>query len=353
MPLKAGVYYGGKNLRVENVPDPIPGRGDVLIAVRACGICGSDLHEYRDEYPAMTSDTGRIMGHELVGVVAGLGESCGVKGLTTHTRVGVNPLIGCGQCERCLAGMSYICSNGETVGIHRAGGFAELITVPEMNCFVLPESVSDDAGALLDVYSCALHGLNRLPVNPGDCVVVIGTGSIAAAFAELSYLCGAKTVIMVGRRREAVERSASLVNAIPISSSEQDVVESVNELSGGRGADLVYECAGGTEQTLELCLELACQGGRIGVEGVHTRTQSINSTNALLRELTLTWFYSHGRQGERTEYETVLDLMAKQRVKPEKLISHHFNLDQISEAFSVADDHASSRSIKVVIHPTQ
>jgi len=349
--MKAGNYYGGKDFRVEDVPDPVPTDGEVLIQVTSTGICGSDLHEYRDEYPAQTDMPPRIMGHELVGVIAGLGEGV-TNGLKTGMRVGVNPLMGCGHCERCRSGMSYLCFTGETVGIHRPGGFAEYTTIGQENCYPLPENVSDDAGALLDVYSCALHGLTRLPVKPGDCVVVIGTGAMAIAFAELSLLSGAGLVTMVGRHKAAVETVAGLVNVVPVSSSDQDPVQAINDRTNGRGADVIYECVGGTEQTLALAMEMARQGGWIGVEGVHTRPQSINTINALLRELTVTWFYSHGRRGERAEYEIALDLMTKNKIKPERLITHHFPIEKISEAFSVADNHTATGSIKVVVVPS-
>jgi threonine dehydrogenase-like Zn-dependent dehydrogenase len=290
------------------------------------------------------------MGHELVGVITGLGEETR-SGLKIGMRVGVNPLIGCGQCERCRSGMSYLCFTGETVGIHRPGGFAEYITVAHENCYPLPENVSNDIGALLDVYACALHGLTRLPVKPGDWVAVIGTGAMAITFAELTYLSGASSVAMIGRRKTSVVTAAGLVNAFPVSSSDQDPVKAINDWTDGRGADIVYECVGGTEQTLELAMEIARQGGVIGVEGVHTRSQSINSINALLRELTVTWFYSHGRRGERTEYEIALDLMTKEKIKPERLITHHFPLEKIAEAFYVANNHTETGSIKVIINP--
>jgi len=349
--MKAGNYYGGRDFRVEDIHDPVPLPGELLIRVTAAGICGSDLHEYRNEYPPMTGLSARIMGHELVGVVAGMSEGVG-DGLKPGMRIGVNPLVGCGHCERCRSGMSYLCFNGKTVSIHRPGGFAELVTVAQENCYPLPETVSDDAGALLDVYACALHGLTRAPVKPGDFVVVIGTGAMAIAFAELSFLSGAGTVVIVGRRKEAVERAAGLVNAIPVSSSEQNPVRAIRALTNRRGADVVYECVGGTEQTLTSAIDMACQGGVIGVEGVHTRPQTINTINALLRELTITWFYSHGRRGERAEYEIVLDLMSRKKITPERLITHHFPLEQISEAFSVADNHAQTGSIKVIVNPS-
>jgi threonine dehydrogenase-like Zn-dependent dehydrogenase len=348
--MRAGNYYGGKDFRVEEIPDPIPATGEVLVRVTATGICGSDLHEYRNEYPAQTG-MARIMGHELVGVIAGLGDGI-THDLKPGMRVGINPLIGCGHCERCLAGMSYLCLNGKTVGIHRPGGFAEYTTAAQENCIPLPDAVSDDAGALFDVYACAIHGLSRLPVKPGDRVVVIGTGAMSIAFAELSQLSGAGAVAIIGRRKTAVEKAAALASAVPINSSDIDPVQAIFNWTKGRGADIVFECVGGTEQTLGLAMDMACQGGSVGVEGVHTRPQSINAINALLRELTVTWFYSHGRRGEVSEYNIALYLTTQGKIKPERLITHHFPLEQIEEAISVADNHAATDSIKVVINPS-
>ncbi|MGE5124515.1 MAG: zinc-dependent alcohol dehydrogenase [Acidobacteriaceae bacterium] len=349
--MRAGNYYGGKDFRVEDVADPLPAAGEILIRVTASGICGSDLHEFRNEYPAQTGRPPRIMGHELVGVIAGW-EGDGRDDLKIGGRVGINPLVGCGHCERCRSGMSYLCFHGQTLGIHRPGGFAEYTTVAQENCYPLPDTVSDDAGATLDVYACALHGLTRLPVKPGDAVVVIGTGAMALAFAELAGLAGASPLVMVGRRKDAVEKVAALVNAVPVSSNHQDPLQVVRDLTHGQGADIVFECVGGTSQTLAAAMDMARQGGSIGVEGVHIVPQSINTVNALLRELTVTWFYSHGRRGERTEYAIALDLMARKRIRPERLVTHHFPLEQITEAFSTADDHARTGSIKVIVNPS-
>jgi 2-desacetyl-2-hydroxyethyl bacteriochlorophyllide A dehydrogenase len=348
--MKAGKYYGGKDLRVELVPDPVPAVGEVLIRVTSAGICGSDLHGYREEYDVPPGRPALIMGHEVAGVVAALGERV-VSGLQTGQRVGINPLVGCGRCERCRAGMSYLCFNAQTVGYQRSGGFAEYTTVPQENCYPLPEEVPDDAAVLLDVYGCALHGLTRAPVKSGDRVAVIGTGAMGIAFAEMATLAGASSVAVIGRRKQAVETAANLAHAVAIDASEGDPVQAVKDWTKGRGADVVYECVGGTEQTLALAMQMACQGGVVGVEGVHMRPQTIDSTTALLRELTVTWFYSHSRRGERAEYEIALDLITQGKLQAARLITHHYPLDRISEAFSTADNHAATGSIKVVVVP--
>ncbi len=349
--MNAGNYYGSRDLRVEQVPDPTPAAGEVLVRVTAAGICGSDLHEYRGEYSSPPGTPLRIMGHELAGVVWGLGQGAG-EGLQTGTHVGINPLVGCGSCAYCRSGMIHLCDSLSTIGIHRPGGFAEFTCVPAVNCYALPGSVTDEAAALLDVYACAMHGLSRLPVKPGDSVAVIGSGAMAMAFAELSRLAGASLVFMVGRRKATIERVAGLAGAVPVAQDERNPLEAIKSLTDGRGVDIVYECVGGTGQTLAIAMQMSRKGGSLGIEGVHIQPQTINSTDALIRELCVVWFNSHGMRGTRNEFEIALSLMAEHRISPGQMITHRFTLERISEAFAAAQDHTTTGSIKVIVNPT-
>ena len=167
--MKAALFYGGPDIRVETVPDPVPGPGEVLVRVRAAGVCGSDLHRYRNKddrraEPSMT-------GHELAGEVAAVGP--GVTGLTAGQRVGVEPrhLVSCGHCRWCLRGDTELCpevgmENGKHMG---STGFAEYSLEPAHNCYPLPDTLPFDEAAILDVYAVAVHALHRVPVEPMKC----------------------------------------------------------------------------------------------------------------------------------------------------------------------------------------
>jgi 2-desacetyl-2-hydroxyethyl bacteriochlorophyllide A dehydrogenase len=347
--MKAGRYYGGKDIRVEEVPDPKPRPGEALVQVLSAGICGSDLHSFRGEFGQPPERPVTIMGHEVVGQVVELGKD--VQRVKPGDRVGLQPLIGCGECERCRSGMSYICYQGRTIGIHCDGGFAEYISIPQENCYILSDQVSTYAATLLDVYACALHGLTRVPISPGDRVVVIGTGALGIALAQLAVLAGAGEVVIVGRNNVSVQTAARLAGVSGISSQEQDPVNAVMEWSLGRGAEIVFEAVGGKAQTLSLALKITAHGGTVGVEGVHIEPQVIETIPALLREVGIVWLYSHGRRKDRAEFEIVLELIASGKLNADPLVTHHFTLDQIAEAFATADDHTSYSSVKVVIQP--
>src|SRR5258708_1537700 len=165
--MKAALFYGGTDIRVQERPTPVPGRGEVLVGVRSAGICGSDLHGYRGyspwEQPGETSRVGRENGHELAGEVAAIGP--GVTGFVVGQRVGIEPehLIGCGACAFCLRGDTHLCEtrgarDGESHGSH---GFSEYDGCAARNVHPLPESVSLDAASILDCYACGGHAVHR------------------------------------------------------------------------------------------------------------------------------------------------------------------------------------------------
>src|SRR5262249_54181980 len=166
--MKTAVFYGGTDIRVEDRAEPSPGHGEVLVRVRAAGICGSDLRHYRGQVPNAAYPL--TAGHELSGEVVATGS--GVTYPQTGTRVGIQPLhlLGCGQCQHCLAGASHICPRrGQRDGgtVH-SSGFSEFDTVPVTNAYQLPELVSFEAAALLDVYAVAVHGVHVVPIRPLD-----------------------------------------------------------------------------------------------------------------------------------------------------------------------------------------
>ena len=258
--MKAALFYGGADIRVREVPTPTPGPGQALVRVLAAGVCGSDLHGYRnhESKPAQPY----LKGHELAGEIAALGP--GVDGLEVGQRVGVEPghLVSCGHCRWCRRGDTQLCPElGQIDGqrVHSTG-FAEYSLEAAANCYPLPNDLSIEEAAILDVYAVAVHAVHRVPVRPTDTVAVLGTGAIGLATAQVSKLAGAGSVIVVGRRDEplAVARQLGCDRTVNVTRDGQgNVGESVRALTAGQGADVVYEAVGGQADTLVQAIQVA------------------------------------------------------------------------------------------------
>ena len=353
--MRAALFYGGPDIRVEELPDPSPGPGEVLVRVRAAGVCGSDLHGYRRARPsaADTPRERRQSGHELAGTVEAVG--AGVSGLVVGQRVGIEPehLIGCGACRDCLRGETHLCPqrgqrHGERQGSH---GFSELDVCDARNVHALPDSVSFDAASTLDCYACAVHAARRAPVGPNATAVVIGTGMIGMNVGQVARAFGAGRVLMTATRREPLEtaRRAGAADG-GAAASDGDVVEAVLEQTDGEGAEVVYETVGGDAPTLEQAVRMARRGGTVCVMGIFTTPPAVDVMLAYRKELTILWSNSYSRWDGVSEYEIALGLLEKGKVDVEPLITHHFPLERIGEAFATANDKRTSQAIKVLVH---
>jgi threonine dehydrogenase-like Zn-dependent dehydrogenase len=356
--MKAAIFYGGANIRVEELPMPEPGPGEVLVRVRSAGICGSDLHGYRGLNPwgprPVSTAAGRQNGHELAGEVAAIG--AGVADLAVGMRVGIEPehLIGCGECVYCLRGDTHICPQRgrQHAEQHQSHGFSQYDVCLARNVYPLPDNVSLDAAAILDCYGCGIHALRRAPILPHMNVVIIGTGAIGMTLGQVVRASGARQTIMIGTRAGplAVARQAGAADT-GIAATEADPVQAVLELTGGVGADVVYETVGGDAPTISQSIAMARPGGTICVLGVFTTEPALDTRVAYRKELTITWCNSYSRWNGVSEYAIALDMLAAGTLAAEPIISHHYPLDRIGEAFAAAADKKQSNAIKVLVHP--
>ena len=354
--MRAAQFYGGRDIRVEELPDPLPGPGEVLIRIRAAGVCGSDLHPYRGANPwGADASWPRRAGHELAGTVAALGD--GVRGLEVGQRVGVEPmhLVGCGSCRQCRRGDYHVCPtrgmrNGERRG---SAGFSELDLVVAQNVYPLPESVSLDAASLLDVYGCGVHAINRVPLRAMEHVCVVGTGPIGLTMGQVARAAGARQVIMIGRRDAPLDFALKVgaADAVVNNQSVESLAEAVAELTGGELCDAVFETVGGTEDTLAQAIEAAAFGGRIGIIGAFWGDVAVAYRAANRKELDLRWCNSYSTFHGQREFQIALDMLASGRVQAEPLITHRYPLTEIAEAFRAADDKRASGAVKVVVQP--
>jgi threonine dehydrogenase-like Zn-dependent dehydrogenase len=354
--VKSAVFYGGHDIRVEEVADPVPGPGEVLVDIGAAGICGSDLHPYRGANPWGGAASGpRRTGHELAGIVAAVGS--GVESVRVGQRVGVEPmhLVGCGRCRQCRRGDYHVCpTRGMRDGQrHGSAGFSELDLAVARNVYPLPDNVSLEVASMLDVYACGVHAINRIPLKAIDNVCVLGTGPIGMTMGQVARAAGARRVIMVGRRDELLQQAIDVgaADLVVNNSTVSSVGEAIAELTNGDLCDAVFESVGGTADTLVQAVEAAAFGGKIGIIGAFWGDVSIAYRAANRKEIDLRWCNSYASWNGVPEYQIALDMVADGRVQAEPLITHRFPLVEIAEAFRAADDKRASGAIKVVVQP--
>jgi 2-desacetyl-2-hydroxyethyl bacteriochlorophyllide A dehydrogenase len=351
--MRTALFYGGTDIRVEERAVEEPGPGEVLVRVRSAGICGSDLHGYRGESPWPREAPWRD-GHELAGEIVAMGQ--GVSELSPGQRVGIEPehLIGCGRCEWCRSGDSHLCeSRGRRDGeMHRSRGFGEYDVCVASQVHVLPERVALDAAAILDCYACAVHAVRRAPVAPYATVAVIGTGAIGMTTGQVARAVGAARVAMVGTRPAPLEVAKRAGAAdVGFAGLDGDPVGALLEDTGGRGADVVFETVGGTAPTLGQAVRMARRGGVICILGVYTGPPELDVATAYAKELTILWSNSYSTWNGVSEYAIALGMLAAGKLLAEPLITHHFPLSRIGDAFAAAADKKGSGAIKVMVHP--
>jgi len=294
-----------------------------------------------------------MTGHELAGEVVALGP--GVEGLAVGQRVGVEPrhLVGCGRCRWCRRGDYQLCPALGRVGeqpVHSTG-FAEYSLESAEKCYPLPEDLSIEHAAILDVYAVAVHALHRVPTGPMDTVVVLGVGAIGLATAQVARATGAWRVIVVGTRDAPLQVARQIGCDEALNTSEVDVVEAVRSLTDGAGADVVFEAVGGRATTFATAIEIASRGGRVGIVGSFAGPQTLDPRLCMRKEVSVHWVWSYGMWSGVPEFKIALDMMTSGKIAVAPLITHRFPLARIDEAFAAADDKRTSGAIKVLVIP--
>ncbi|HEY1178541.1 MAG TPA: alcohol dehydrogenase catalytic domain-containing protein, partial [Phytomonospora sp.] len=243
--MKVVRFHAPGDVRIEEAPTPAPGPGDVLIRVRACSTCGTDVKISRFGHHHIVPP--RVMGHEIAGEITGLGD--GVDGWTVGDRVQVIAAIPCGRCGECSRGRMSVCPNQESMGYHYDGGFAEYMVVPAKVLAVgglheIPAGLGFAEASVAEPLACVINGQNLARVGEGDDVVVMGSGPIGCLHVRLARARGAARVLLADINAERLEMAAALVEPdATVHAGDTDPVEAVRKLTDGRGADVVVTAA--------------------------------------------------------------------------------------------------------------
>ncbi len=336
---------GRKRIDVEDVPIPAPGPGEALVQVEAAGICGSDLHGFLDHDGTARSE-GLIMGHEAGGSVTAVGS--GVDTLRAGDRVTVDPQIYCGQCGECRRGLISICANKQVMGsslrgFHH-GALAEYLVAPAERIYALPDTVTTTQGALVEPLANALHVVNRQHFAVGDTIVVLGSGTLGLLITQCARIAGAGTVIVTDTDAERLQLAASFGADITVDVSADDLAHTVNDLTQGRGADLVVEAVG-ISATYQQAVDIVKRRGAVAFFGATQADIQLPLYPVLHKELTLV-----GCTGANDETTTAIDLVANGRVALSDIVTRQFSLDDAQSAFDFAAEPAN-HSVKTQLIP--
>lgn len=344
--MNALVFHGPGRKSWERVPDPVLiDNTDAIVRIDVTTICGTDLHILKGDVPAVTD--GRVLGHEAVGTVTQIGS--GVRRVKVGDRVLVSCISSCGTCRYCRDGHAGQCigGGGWILGHKIDGTQAEQVRVPfaDLSTYPIPAGVSDEQVLMLaDIFPTAYEvGVLNGRVKPGDVVVIVGTGPIGLAAIAGAKLFSPATIVAIDIADSRLEAAKTFGADVTINSSREDALEIVKSLTDGLGADVAMEAVG-IPATFELCTELIRPGGHVANMGVHGVPVSLHLETLWIRNATIT-------TGLVDAYSTntLLKLIGHGHLDVNPMVTHHFELSDIMNAYDVFSNAADTGALKVVL----
>ena len=334
-----------KKLSVVDMPTPEIGDDEVLVRVRACGICGSDIHGY-------DGSTGRripplVMGHEAAGVIERVGR--GVQGFESGERVSFDSTVSCGTCHFCRRGQINLCDNRTVLGVscgdyRRHGAFAEYVAVPSRILYKLPDSLPFERAALIESVSIAVHAVSRHVPEPDDTVVVVGAGMIGLLVIQVLKDKGAKNIVAVDVDPRKLALAQRMGATRTLNPKDNDVQAAVRDVTGGRGADVSFEVVGHGD-TVSSAIRSLRKGGTVVLVGNLSPTVELPLQEVVSREISVL-----GSCASSGEIPECIDLLARGVVDVDPIISLKASLDEGPELF--ARLYGGDKTLmKVIIQP--
>ncbi len=332
-------------LEMVEMPEPEIGPEDVLVRVRACGICGSDVHGY-------DGSSGRrhpplVMGHEAAGEVARLGAD--VHDLAIGDRVTFDSTVYCGKCFFCVRGDVNLCENRQVVGVapkeyRRHGAFAEFVSVPRRIMYRLPDTFPYEQAALIEAVSIGVHAVSITPIKLGDTVVIVGVGMIGSVTLQAAKAAGCARIVAVDIDDAKLDRAKTIGATDVLNPRKSDVQAEVLKMTSGHGADVAFECVGYSEPVATAIYSVR-KGGMVTLVGNLAPSIDVPLQYVVTRQIRL-----QGSCASNGEYPQCIDLMAKGVIQVAPLISLVAPLSQGADLFNRLYHHEPNL-MKVVLQP--
>jgi len=350
--MQAARWHARGDVRVEDIPPPKPGPGEVLLQVSWCGICGTDLEEFTQgpglipaEAPNnLTRQSAPLtMGHEFTGTVTALGP--GVTNLEQGDRVAPEVCLFCGECFFCRRHDYALCVNWAAIGLMTDGGLAEYVKVPAAMCVKLPDSLSDEAAALVEPTEVAVRAVRKSQLKLGETVAIVGGGTIGLLIAQVARAAGASAVYVVEPQpaRRNLANTLGAAAAFAPSDPESDLRAACN----GIGPDIVFECAGAIE-TADLAVKTARKGGQIVLVGIQPQRVPLSTLDVVVGEKRIVGTVQHHFDDD---LPMAVQLLAEGKVQVEPLITAREPLARVvSGGFQALLDHPDQH-LKILIGP--
>ncbi|WP_121743390.1 2,3-butanediol dehydrogenase [Natronorubrum halophilum] len=353
--MRAARYYGPRDVRVEEIEPETVGANDVRVEVAACGICGSDLHEYAagpitiPEAPhPVTGDAIPItIGHEIGGTIVETGADVALE---EGTNVAVNPIVWCGDCQYCDEGNYHLCQSGGFVGLSGGGGgFSENVVVSAETVVPVPDDVPAELAALVEPFTVGVHAVEQSGLGPGDTAAVFGSGPIGLTVLQAALAAGAGPVYVSEPLATRRTRAADCGADVTIDPSDGDPVSSIRDETGG--VDVAFEVAG-VEQSLNQALSVTRSGGTTTIVSLFEDSVSIEPTDIVVAERTVvgTAAFEGGPLSDR-EFGTTVRNFATGDFDPESLVTSRIDLEDIVEDGFETLIEGESDEVKILVRP--
>lgn len=324
-------------IEVQDAPEAALGGGDVLVAVRACGVCGSDLHWFHGALPAPAV----CPGHEIAGEVVAWADD--VHGFRRGDRVTVEPMRVCRTCRSCRGGRPQLCPRLRILGLHVPGGFAERVAVPAYGVFPVPDETDWPLAALTEPTAVAVHGVRLGGVGLGDRVLVLGAGTIGLLAVLAARAAGAAEVLISARYPQQLAMAHRLGAAEARCAAGGRIAADV-------AADVVLETIGGAGDSIGEAIVAVRPGGTVAVLGIYSAPPPLPALALVEKEVRVIGSLMYDRSGARADFAVAIDLIHRHRELLRGMVTHRFALDDIAQAFAAASDKGAG-SIKVCVAP--